>query len=517
MRKSLLCILLVFFPLCLMAQGEELQLRKGDCMPDLVADGNAHRASRRLPAIRREWDPAKTYHQLVILLTFSDLEFLENHPKAYYESLFNEEGFNEGNGPGCVADYFRTQSNGMFNLQFDVYGPYQVSLKACPFEKPDNKTKYYGTDAVRDATILFLEEHPEIDFSQYDWDNDGYVEQVIYVYAGVAGNLGATSYGHIWPNTFSFSTLTTPDGKKINYYSASSEYFTTTIPSGIGTICHEFSHCLGLPDLYPVGDNLPYASVDEWDLMDGGNFLNWGWCPPSFSSLEKMLLGWQQPIELTESTTITDMKPVSEGGDAYMIKHTDNEYLLLENRQWTGWDAGVPGEGLVIFHVNYNESAWMANVVNSFSSEEKFRYKLIPADNKFFSVWEKELETRHKHLNANRMNKIHLSTAPYPYAENDELTDTSVPAALMQNKNAEGNYLLSKPITDIVMSDDGLISFDFMGGTTGIRMTRQTVSLKDGVYYDLQGRRITTPVWGNVYIVRDAEGANRKILYLGGK
>ncbi len=516
MRKSWLCIFMAFFPLCLMAQGEELQLMKGGCTPDLVADGNAHRASRRLSAIRKDWDPAKTYHQLVILFSFSDLDFLDNHPKAYYERLFNEEGFNEGQGPGCVADYFRTQSNGLFNLQFDVYGPYKVSTKACPYEEPTTSTRYHGTDAISAATTLFLAEHPDVDFSQYDWDNNGDVDQVIYVFAGPGGNI-SDALGHIWPTTNYFSTHTTADGKRINYYTVSSEYFTETIPSGIGTICHEFSHSLGLPDLYPVGNNLPYASVDEWDLMDGGNYLNWGWCPPSYSSLEKMLLGWQQPIELTEATTITDMKPVSEGGDAYMIKHTDNEYLLLENRQWTGWDAGAPGKGLVIFHVNYSESAWRGNVVNSFSSEENFRYKLIPADNKMFSVWEKELGTRHKYLHDNRMNKIHLSTAPYPYEENDELTDTSVPAALMQTKNAEGEYFLSKPVTDILMSDDGLISFDLMGGTTDIKVTRQTVSLKDVVYYDLQGRQITNPVWGNVYVVRDAGGNTRKILYIGEK
>ena len=503
MGRDWFWIFLAFFPLCMMAQGEELHIIKGGCMPGLLADGDTEHVRRSLATPKREWDKDRTYRQLVILVTFSDTEFLEDHPKAYYEKLFNEEGFNEGNGPGCVADYFRTQSNGLFNLQFDVYGPYKVSSKACP---TPNTLYYYGQGVFREAMTLFLEEHSEIDFSQYDWDNNGDVDQVVYVYAGVGGN---SDCGHIWPNTDQFfTTITTTDGKRISSYTASAEYFLTTRPCGIGTICHEFSHCLGLPDIYPVGDNLPYASVDEWDLMDGGNYVNWGWCPPNYSTLEKMLLGWVTPVELTEAATITGMKPVSEGGPVYQIKHTDSEYLLLENRQWTGWDAGIPGKGLAIFYVNYNESVWKRNVVNSFSSEEKFRYKLIHADNKIFADWEKELGDKLRHQNADRMNKVHLSTSTYPYAENDELTDTSVPAALMQNMNTAGESFLSKTITNIQLSD-GLISFDFMGGATAIRNIRITDD-EESCLYNLRGQRVYIPLPGQIYIVKKKDGTFKK-------
>ena len=506
MRRNWLWIFLAFFPLCMMAQGEELHMIKGDCMPGLQADGDTGHARRSLPAPNREWDPARTYHQLVILLTFSDLEFLENHPKAYYESLFNEEGFNEGHGPGCVADYYRTQSNGLFNLQFDVYGPYKVSTKACPYEKPDENTKYYGEDAIREATTLFLADHPEVDFSQYDWDKDGDVDQVICVFAGAGGNLSA-SYGHIWPNTFYFSSLTTADGKRISDYSASSEYFTTTMPSGIGTICHEFSHCLGLPDLYPVGSNLPYTSVDEWDLMDGGNYINRGWCPPNYSPLEKMLLGWLTPIELTEPATITEMRPISEGGQVYMIKHTDSEFLLLENRQWSGWDAGVPGKGLLIYYVNYSESSWLSNKVNSFSSEDQFRYRIYHADHMNYADWDAYIEQKKfpsSYTHSYMMNKMHLSTSPYPFESNDELTDQSDPATEMS-----GGTLLSQPITNIQMTPEGLISFDFMGGTTGIRNLRMTDD-EESYLYNLQGQRVYTPLPGQIYIVKKKDGTFKK-------
>ena len=525
MKIRLIGILLwFFFPLCMMAQGDEFQIIKGDCLPSASAEGVSHRASRRLPAYQNDWDPSKTYHQLVILFSFADADFTRDDPKEYYERLFNEPGYNEGHGPGCMSDYFRTQSNGFLNLQCDVYGPYKVPIKACPIENPDEKTRNYGSQAMMEATNRFLEDHPEIDFSPYDWNGDGKIEQVVFVYAGTPGNV-RSSLGHIWPNTSSFSAIMTPDGKKISQYSASAECWgiredLTIVYCGIGTICHEYSHCLGLPDIYPVGSpslNFPYASVDEWDLMDGGNFVEWGWCPPSYSPLEKMLLGWQTPIELTEATTIIDLKPVSEGGAAYQIKHTDNEYLLLENRQWTGWDTGIPGKGLVIYHVNYNESAWRNNTVNSFNSEDDFRYKLFHADNKTFATWEAELGTKSEYVNLDRMNKVHLSTSSYPYGDNKELTNTSTPAALMKTKNPAGENLLSKPITNIQMTNGGLVSFDFMGGTTGIeelKKGRMEERKMESAWYGLSGQRsvFNSPQKKGVYIFREKDGTTYKVM-----
>lgn len=507
--------LFTFLPLNILAQEADFIISKGECIPALSdATADSHRASHRALIPKSDWDADRTYKQMVILFTFSDKDFTEEHPdpKAYYERLFNEEGYKERNGIGCIADYFREQSGGKLNLQFDIYGPIQVSTKAQPYESPDKDTRNYGRDAMREATLLVVDENPTVDYSQYDWDNDGAVDQVIYIYAGRPGNQKDT-YGHIWPNTSSFTAVNTPDGKIISNYSASGEYWGKSKEQqvyyycGIGTICHEYSHSLGLPDIYPVGTDLPYSAVDEWDLMDGGNFTNWGWCPPNMSPLEKMLMGWLTPVDLTEPTSITGMKTVSEGGHIYRIKHTDTEYLLLENRQWTGWDAGIPGKGLVIYHVNYDESIWRDNNVNSYSSEDKFRYKLVHADNKSFKDWETELDTRTKYIdNAERMNKVHLSTSPYPFEENNELTDTSTPAAGMSDET-----FLSKAITNIQMSD-GLISFDFMGGATGIQDLRILDDDGESCLYNLQGQRVYIPLPGRVYIVKKKNGTTYKYM-----
>jgi M6 family metalloprotease domain len=471
MKKTIIGLLLLsLFPLRSLAQGEELTIIKGDCMPEVFHDGDSHRASRRLPKRKTDWDASKTYKQMVVLFSFSDQDFSKEHPdpKEYYQKLFNETGFNEGFGPGCVADYYLAQSDGLLHLEFDVYGPVQVSSKAQPYDEPDSNIRNYGRESMKEATDLILEANPDLDYSQYDWDGDGKIEQVIYIYAGYPGNTSKT-YGYIWPNTSSFSTITTPDGMKISNYTASGEQWPTKTPRycGLGTICHEFTHSLGLPDIYPAHNSSIYSAVDEWDLMDGGNFTNYGWCPPNFSPLEKMLLGWLTPIELKDATTITDMKPVEEDGAVYQIKHTDTEYLLLENRQWKGWDLGIPGKGLVIYSVNFDESAWINNSVNSFSEESQFRYRLVHADNLTYDGWEDKIkeEKLNKYQYGERMNNYHLSLSSYPYQSNDSLTNTSIPAAQMQTENVAGETLLSKPITNIQILDDGIVSFEFNEAT----------------------------------------------------
>ena len=453
---------------------QDFQIVHGDCLPEeqlevrpVGSSGPRHGVpARRLPAINNVWDANRTYHQLVILMSFSDTDFNVDDPVGFYNKMLNTTGYNFINGPGCMADYFRVQSNGLFNLQFDIYGPYKVSSVAQPIDNPTSSTRNYGQSALREATILFLEEHGDLDFSVYDWDNDNRVNQVVYVYAGLSGNAGSATYGHIWPNTSSFTTITTADGKIISNYSASGEHWPTSnkLSCGFGTISHEYTHSLGLPDIYPTSSGAGYSVCDEWDLMDGGNFTNYGWCPPNYTPMEKYLLGWLQFEDLTASTTISNMKPVEEGGTVYRIKHTDTEWLLLENRQQRGWDLGAPGSGLVIYHVDYNASNWSSNRVNNVV--DKRRFELVHADNMDYATW--KALTGVSYANPLRMNNRLLSTSPYPWATdsttfvNDQLTDTSVPAAQMNNANSEGAYLLGCSITNIKVDDQGLVSFRFM-------------------------------------------------------
>lgn len=526
MRKVnfLYILLLLTFSLSTSLKAQDIEFVRGDCMPDLASDvtsGSTFKPGKgaRLPRPLSEWDPAKTYHQLVILVEFSDTKFKREEPLAAYNSIFNEKGYNEGEGIGCVSDYFSDQSEATFNLKFDIYGPYPTSGKAQPYANPTNNTRNYGKDAFAEAINKFLEEHPDIDFHQYDWNNDGYVNQVIFVCAGRCGNQGTTSYGYLWPNTSSIPSITTPDNLIITNYSSSAELWNGSKSCGIGTICHEFSHSLGLPDIYPTGTGSSFYSVcDEWDLMDGGNFTNLGWCPPNLTAQEKMFLGWLTPIELSEPTTITEMEPISKGGNTYIIHHTTNEYLLLENRQRVGWDYGIPGKGLVISHVDFNANKWANNSVNSVDSH--FLYDIVHADNLNYEQWNviQPRTSNQWEISDKALYNKHLSTSPYPWTpdttsfENRALTDNSVPATKMFNANTQGSKLLSKPITNIQMTDNGLISFDFMGGsTTGIQI-KERMNTNATAVYGLNGIRQSSVGRRGLFIIRKADGTIQKVL-----
>ena len=537
MRKiRILCLLaLVLTSLTGYAQ-HDFQVVRGNCLPepDDVAAARSQ-APRKLPPVNRDWNPNKVYKQPVILITYSKTNdtvstpciFAMEEPRAFYDKIFNERGYNLRAGKGCVADYYRDQSNGMFYLEFDVFGPYMVDTLAQPYKDATTNTRNYGRYVLHKAAEMWVAENPTLDYKQYDWNGDGEINQVIYVSASYGGNISDKKcYGYIWPNTSSFSTITTPDGTSIKNYTASAELWNNNASCGIGTICHEFTHSLGLPDIYPVGSSnaLPFSMMDEWELMDGGNFTNYGWCPPNFTPLEKMLMGWLTPTELTDPTSIKDLKPSADGGEIYQIKHTDNEYLLLENRQWSGWDAGLPGKGLVIYHVNYDAGKWSSNVVNG--TVNNYGYSLVHADNLDYAAWDNLYwnwydahRVSRQYQNAKFMNKWHFSSSPYPWATdstdvvNSELTDASVPAAQMYTENAEGSTLLGKPITNIQMTEDGLISFDFMGGDkTGIENSNSQSPILNSQFYDLQGRRVPNANGRGIYIQRRADGTIKKCL-----
>lgn len=472
----------------------------------------------RRASINKNWDPTKVYKSPVILVSFADIGFtVSDNPKLFYDSLFNAPGFNKGVGPGCVADYFREQSGGLFNAQFDVFGPVFVAdTAAC------KNNGAYRT-VLRNALIKAVDSLG-VDLSQYDWDDDGYMEQVVFLYSGYGSNDGyAPSQALINPHTTSFSSYKSNGVVAKNYTCSAERWGYNEESCGIGTICHEFAHALGLPDIYPTQGS-EYSVVDEWDLMDGGNFTNWGWCPPNLTSIEKMQLGWLEPVELTEPTTITDMKSVADGGTVYKISHTEKEFFLLENRQWRYWDSGLPGKGLAVFHVYYDDNAWNiyryggTNSVNN--NPNMHRFDLVHADNMgYYDSYDWAKATyRRQYLNKKeRYNSFILSGSSYPLVtdtlENHELTTVSTPAMNIYEIVAEGDSVLDKPITNIQMTDDGLISFDFMGGDkTGIENPNSQSPILNSQFYDLQGRRVPSANGRGIYIQRRADGTIKKCL-----
>lgn len=491
------------------AQNDDLFSRRMGCMRNLGGEKETRSDDiYTMPRPRKDWDASRIYRQLVILMEFSDSTFSCENPSEYYDRLFNEQGYNEGVGPGCVADYFRDQSGGLCNLKFDIMGPYKVQGTA-----KKKGTYNYGDIEVGEAIDMMMAENPDMDYTPYDWDDDGNIEQVVVVFASLSGNQAS---GFIWPSTGLMREVTTPDGLKIHFSSTSGELWGNGRNNGIGTICHEFSHCLGLPDVYPTAASSFFSVCDEFDLMDGGNYTNWGWCPPNFTTMEKMYLGWVSPTELDATTTISGMESLSDGGASYIIHHTDTEYLLLENRQRKGWDAAIPGSGLLIFHIDYSEKSWLDNTINLY--DKHHRYDIVHADNMNYNDWEKLYphdKTEQQYVDQEKLlYNRHLSTSPYPWydhatdQENDCLTDTSVPTVKMFNDNAEGSKQFGKSITNIRVADDGTVSFDFTMETTGISEAlpqdngqRSKVKGQCENWYTIDGRRLAgKPTKPGVYL-----------------
>ena len=394
---------------------------------------------------------------LVILVNFQDREML--YEPAEYNNYFNKEGYRNFGMSGSVRDYFRDQSYGLFDLTFDVVGPVTVS----------RETAYYGSNI---GEVGGRDLHPAemiaeavsladscVDYRDYDWDNDGYVDQVVVLYAGYseAQNPGTPSL--IWPHEWTLSSAygygdgegtLQKDGVWIDTYACSSELRDAegTGLDGIGTACHEFSHCLGLPDLYDTdltdGRNF---GMSLWSVMDQGVYggVDYdGTTPTGYTSYERISCGWLTPERLLDPCVVEDMPALSESPKAYILyndSHWD-EYYLFENRQNTLWDAYLPGHGMLVLHIDYDGQAWADNRVNASNGHPHLT--VIPADNS--------------------LTLADFAGDPYPGTTgNTALTDTSTPAATLY-RNTMGRNLMGHPITDIT-EQDGLIGFTYDGGS----------------------------------------------------
>lgn len=393
---------------------------------------------------------------LCILMEFPNKQFQPENDIEQFRNLVNGIDYvNPSLGHvGSVRDYFRSQSNGVFDIDFDVVGPYMAKNDYGYYGEHSE----YGNDAHAGELIREAVEHAahDVTFSDYDWDGDGYVEPIFVLYAG-KGEADGGDEDTIWPHKSGIQR-TKKDGVYITDYACGSELNGRGHIDGIGTMCHEYSHCLGLPDMYDT----QYGTMDTpgaWDIMDSGCYNgNGGDIPAGYTAYERWYAGWLEPTQLTEDCTITGMQPLSNNGNTYVVYNDayPSEYYLLENRKREGWDAGLPGEGLLITHVDFDFTIWAYNLVNTYYSgiNTRSRYTVIHAGNSASD-----------------------RTDPYPYNGVNALTNTTVPSASLFHYNPAGIKFMSKPITNITKAADGTISFDFADETD------KTAELPEGVYF----------------------------------
>ena len=344
---------------------------------------------------------------LLILVNYNDITFNEQNNQLAFDSLANGDNYTYNGATGSCKAYFEAQSNGQYAPEFDVIGPITLPHTSAYYAANDatDNDQYvvdFVVDACKGADSL------GVDFSQYDNDNNGIVDFIYIIYAGYAESEGAgttTMWPHNWDlisalyfgysnmdeyyaNSDTDFKLPSFDGKLVNAYACSNELrMATKKRAGIGTICHEFSHVLGLPDYYLTvtdSETNPNQRLTPgaWSLMGYGNYLNDGNTPPNYSVYDKYFLGWVTPEVLSKTQELT----IPADGESYFMLTRNEQHVAegayrtdtvyyIENRQQEGWDAYLPGHGMLVWQVIFDEKDWFNNWPNDYVA----RYRLISA------------------------------------------------------------------------------------------------------------------------------------------
>ncbi len=365
-------------------------------------------------------------------------------------------------GEKSARKYFEDQSNGKYNPQYDVWGVYQLKHNRAYYGANDSDGNDVRVGYMVSEAVDAAQRQGEINWSDYDNDGDGECDVVIVVYAGVAEDQAPQITDAVWPCQWSLASAgwwgmgdgaRTYGGIYINKFAVFNEIYgpddESTRMDGIGAFVHEYSHCMGLPDMYETSHQNIYYGMSNWSLMAHGDYNDDGFTPCGYTGYEKIFMGWIKPVTPTANTRYT-LPVFNMGADStdVVVKVTSsinrNEYYLLENRRRVGWDAFMPDEGVLITHISYIPSRWSANSVNDQAVQ---LITIFPADN----VLSRDTEDHDLYGNTNH-----------------SLTDTSVPAAqlfLTRSGQATGTAgMMGKPITHINIASDGTASFWYVRG-----------------------------------------------------
>ncbi len=392
---------------------------------------------------------------IVILVNYADTVFVTPSPNVSYNNLLNQIGYSNNGATGSSVDYFKSSSYGKFSPVFDVVGPFTLPNSMSYYGTNDK----YGNDTLATKMIVDACKAADlggVDFSKYDLDNDGYIDNVFVYYAGrneAEGGGKNTIWPHRWsvvpgenydgtPNTIRF------DGKKLNSYACTSELkgSTGSTMCGIGTFTHEFGHVIGMVDYYHTSSSVYKKTLEYWNIMDIGVYLNGGRTPPSYSSYDRFYMGWLSPEEIGQPADLT-LNPLSQAtitdtkGQAYIFATNSHnldglnpnpiEFFMVEYRKKTGWDAYLKDEGMLIWHIDYNQEAWDANGPNNYTEDT---------------------QTKDSHMRVYLQPLVGNTTTPGAPFKTGEFT----PISWMGDT-------LNRKISNIAM-DNQSIKFDFMGG-----------------------------------------------------
>ena len=460
---------------------------------------------------------------IVLLVQFANRPFKVQPRKAFNQYLnsmadkHQDFGNAEDRNTGSVKRYFSDMSGGKFKPQFDLYGPITMPKNVAYYGEGSSSMERYR-ELVYDACTMMDD---SLDFSMYDADKDGNVDLVYIIYAGYGESVSGIE-STLWPKAFVCGTEIKKDGKYVRLAGISNElngrpdvhYSSKSglLINGVGLFCHEFSHCMGLPDFYPTVspqwttangkkdfDAYDNQGMEDWDVMDNGIYLYNGYSPTAYTAWEREKMGWLTIETLTKEGKV-ELKSIDEGGKAYRIKNdkntSGNEYYIVENIQAKGWNKKLPASGMMVSHVEYEPRAFSVfhggdNSVNNIKKHP--RMTIVPADGYLPSSYRKV--PNNSNLTAPYMKKKQydeqLAGDLYPGKSNvNRLTD----AQNMVNYAPWTGGMLNKPIYNIALKN-GIVTFDFLKDqtSTGIEQPESaTENSNEEKIYTIDGRYVGT-------------------------
>lgn len=310
-----------------------------------------------------------TVKLLVILVDFTDVPF--SYGKQNFQDLVAQDGYSFNGATGSVKDYYRDNSGGQFIMDIDVVGPVHLSRNMAYYGAPSGMHNDARVNELLREAIRLVDD--SVDFSLYDNNHDGIVDAFHVIYAGTPES-STQNPDEIWPHRFYVYNAHCNDNVGFRDYSISSEKQTATRMVGIGTICHEFGHVLGLPDWYDTdyrGSGGISVEVGQWSLMSAGPYLNNGNTPPYLSAVERELLGWHRHTYLSTPSENNILYPIQDSNRSFaaLIKQDSSEFFAMEYRIKAGWDRFLPGHGMLIYHVDKSVNNWYHDWKNNGSGD----------------------------------------------------------------------------------------------------------------------------------------------------
>ena len=515
MKHTALLIISLLLSHCVMAQQTFRRRQCGTAML-MEREAAAYSKGQRAISTQNNYVPhTGTITIPVVLVNFQDVKFKINEPKKAFEQLFNSDTqANLGNcnhfNYGSVAKYFRDMSNGEFTPKFKVYGPVTVDKPETDYggkrEKDNNDENPW--QLVEDALKLVEDQVTENDITSFCSDGKT-IDCVYIVYAGLGQNDGGDGTT-VWANC-STTGGKTLGGKEVRWYTMSSELSpeikdkngTIIKPEGVnglGVICHEFSHSLGLPDMYPTETSayLNNQEMEYWDLMDGGEYTHAGFCPTAYTAFEKEQMGWPVDIKTLDSdaNNVKMTTSTEQGGTAYKIVNpqNDKEYLMLEYIQQEGWNQYLFGNGLLVYHVCLpSETLYSGTHLNNAPGLPGMA--VVPADGACLSSYIKANED--DYINSHKGDLFGQNVT--------ELSDTNKQPNFCWYNAAKTEKLSTNKAIKNIKYDNGVLTFDYVNDVaSGILPVWGDKQATDGRVYSINGAYLgddITKLPHGIYIV----------------